>query len=169
MAAEEAEAVVALMDSDGDGLFGLEDFVKIVEGAGEEERQSDLIEPRACASTIQFEKGRRKKSKSEMAFAAEEEEAERGDQTHDLEGGDGFEKNLIYKPEVQIEPLLPPQCGGAPQLPPPRTAAAAAGGGASLALALALAPAAAAPLLVQPLEEQRETGRFLHESVPPLI
>ncbi|KAG6412642.1 hypothetical protein SASPL_125325 [Salvia splendens] len=43
MAAEEAEAAVALMDSDGDGLLSLEDFVKIVEGAGEEERQSDLM------------------------------------------------------------------------------------------------------------------------------
>ncbi|KAG6424270.1 hypothetical protein SASPL_114685 [Salvia splendens] len=45
MAAEEAVAAVALIDSDGDGLLGLEDFVKIVEGAGEEERQSDLIVP----------------------------------------------------------------------------------------------------------------------------
>ncbi|XP_047965616.1 calcium-binding protein CML38-like [Salvia hispanica] len=35
-------AAVALMDSDGDGLLSLEDFVKIVEGAGEEEKQSDL-------------------------------------------------------------------------------------------------------------------------------
>ncbi|KAG6405040.1 hypothetical protein SASPL_132621 [Salvia splendens] len=101
-----------------------------------------------------------------MASAAEEEEAERGDQTHGLEGGDEFEKDVIYEPEVQIEPLLPPQCGGAPQLPPPQTAAAAAGGGASPALAPA---AAAVRLLVQSLEEQRETRRFLHESVPPLI
>ncbi|KAG6410173.1 hypothetical protein SASPL_128224 [Salvia splendens] len=42
MAAEEAEAAVALMDSDGDELLCLEDFVKIVEGAEEEEKQSDL-------------------------------------------------------------------------------------------------------------------------------
>ncbi|KAL1555868.1 hypothetical protein AAHA92_11558 [Salvia divinorum] len=97
-----------------------------------------------------------------MASAAEEEEAERGDQTHGLEDGDDFEEDVVYKPDVQIEPLLPPQCGGALQFPPPRTAAAAAaGGGASPALA----PAAAAPLLVQPLEEQRETRSFLHESV----
>ena len=106
-----------------------------------------------------------KNLKSEMASATGEEEAERGDQTHSLEGGDEFEKDVIYEPEMQIEPLLPPQCGGAPQLPPPRTAAAAAaGGGASPALA-----PAAVPLLVQPLEKQRETRRFLHESNPPLI
>ncbi|KAH6758584.1 calmodulin-like 38 [Perilla frutescens var. frutescens] len=30
------------MDSDGDGLLCLEDLVNIVEGAGEEEKQSDL-------------------------------------------------------------------------------------------------------------------------------
>ena len=42
MTAEEAEAAVALMDSDGDGLLCLEEFVKIVEEAGEEEKQSDL-------------------------------------------------------------------------------------------------------------------------------
>ncbi|KAH6835108.1 calmodulin-like 38 [Perilla frutescens var. hirtella] len=30
------------MDSDGDGLLCLVDFVKIVEGAGEEEKQRDL-------------------------------------------------------------------------------------------------------------------------------
>lgn len=92
-----------------------------------------------------------------MASAAEEEDAERGDQTHSLEGGDDFEKDIIYKPEVQIEPLLPPQSGGALQLPPPRTAAAPA-------------PAlAVAPLLVQPLEEERETRSrtrfFLHLSL----
>ncbi|KAH6800941.1 hypothetical protein C2S52_001405 [Perilla frutescens var. hirtella] len=42
MTAEEAEAAVALMDSDDDGLLCLVDFVKIVEGAGEEEKQRDL-------------------------------------------------------------------------------------------------------------------------------
>ena len=31
-----------LTDSEGDGLLSLEDFVKVVEGAGEEEKQSDL-------------------------------------------------------------------------------------------------------------------------------
>ncbi|KAL0395769.1 UNVERIFIED_CONTAM: putative calcium-binding protein CML23 [Sesamum calycinum] len=37
MTAEEAEAAVVLMDSDGDGFLCLEDFVRIVEGAGEGE------------------------------------------------------------------------------------------------------------------------------------
>ncbi|KAL8502595.1 hypothetical protein ACS0TY_021656 [Phlomoides rotata] len=40
--AEEAAAAVALIDSDRDGLLSLEDFVKIVEGAGEEEMMGDL-------------------------------------------------------------------------------------------------------------------------------
>ncbi|KAG6405195.1 hypothetical protein SASPL_132781 [Salvia splendens] len=37
-----------------------------------------------------------------MASAAEEEEAELGDQTHGLEGRDEFEKNVIYKPELAV-------------------------------------------------------------------
>ncbi|KAK4483212.1 hypothetical protein RD792_010393 [Penstemon davidsonii] len=44
MTAEEAEAAVVLMDSDCDGLLNLEDFVKIVEGANEEEKGNDLKE-----------------------------------------------------------------------------------------------------------------------------
>ncbi|XP_073124830.1 putative calcium-binding protein CML19 [Henckelia pumila] len=44
MTAQEAEAAVALMDSDLDGLLSLEDLVKIIEGAGEEEKASDLKE-----------------------------------------------------------------------------------------------------------------------------
>ncbi|KAK4392884.1 Calcium-binding protein CML38 [Sesamum angolense] len=42
MTEEEAVAAVVLMDSDGDGLLCLDDFVRIVEGAGEEEKASDL-------------------------------------------------------------------------------------------------------------------------------
>ncbi|KAK3033465.1 hypothetical protein RJ639_033069 [Escallonia herrerae] len=41
---EEAEAVVMLMDSDGDGLLCLEDFVRLVDGGGEEEKAKDLKE-----------------------------------------------------------------------------------------------------------------------------
>lgn len=91
---------------------------------------------------------------SEVASATEEEETERGDQKHSLESGNDFEKDIIYEPKVQIEPLLPPQSSGALQLPPPRAAAAAA----------------PARLLMQPPEEKRETRRrtrrlLLHDSV----
>ncbi|KAK2992871.1 hypothetical protein RJ640_028113, partial [Escallonia rubra] len=41
---EEAEAAVVLMDSDGDGLLCLDDFVRLVDGAGEEEKAKDLKE-----------------------------------------------------------------------------------------------------------------------------
>ncbi|KZV42080.1 Polcalcin Jun o [Dorcoceras hygrometricum] len=44
MRKEEAEAAVALADSDGDGLLCFEDFVRIIEGAGEEDKASDLKE-----------------------------------------------------------------------------------------------------------------------------
>lgn len=88
---------------------------------------------------------------SEVASATEEEETERGDQKHSLEGGNDFEKDIIYEPKVQIEPLLPPQSSGALQLPPPRAAAAPA------------------RLLMQPPEEKREIRRrtrrlLLHDS-----
>ncbi|KAG6383783.1 hypothetical protein SASPL_156450 [Salvia splendens] len=82
-----------------------------------------------------------------MASAAEEEEAERGDQTHGLEGGDEFEKDVVYKPEVQIEPLLPLQCGGALQLPPPQTATAPA----AVRLCLSSAPLPGSSSLSRPL------------------
>ena len=42
---EEAEAVVQTLDSDGDGLLSLEDFVKLMEGEGEgEEKIKELRE-----------------------------------------------------------------------------------------------------------------------------
>lgn len=41
---EDAEAVVESTDSDGDGLLGFEDFVRLVEVEGEEERTRDLRE-----------------------------------------------------------------------------------------------------------------------------
>ncbi|XP_041006005.1 putative calcium-binding protein CML19 [Juglans microcarpa x Juglans regia] len=41
---EEAEAVVELLDSDGDSMVGLEDFVRFVEGGEEEEKVNDLRE-----------------------------------------------------------------------------------------------------------------------------
>ena len=43
---EEAEAVVQTLDSDGDGLLSLEDFVKLMEGEGEgeEEKMKELRE-----------------------------------------------------------------------------------------------------------------------------
>ncbi|KAK3034860.1 hypothetical protein RJ639_032315 [Escallonia herrerae] len=41
---EEAEAAVLLMDSDGDGLLCFEDFVRLVDGGGEEEKAMDLRE-----------------------------------------------------------------------------------------------------------------------------
>ncbi|KAK3183784.1 hypothetical protein Dsin_031070 [Dipteronia sinensis] len=40
----EAEAAVEFLDGDGDGLVGLEDFVRFVEGGGEEEKVNDLKE-----------------------------------------------------------------------------------------------------------------------------
>jgi calcium-binding protein CML len=40
----EAEAVVELHDSNGDGLLGLEDFLRLVEGGEEEEKVNDLRE-----------------------------------------------------------------------------------------------------------------------------
>ncbi|KAH6766622.1 calmodulin-like 38 [Perilla frutescens var. hirtella] len=42
MTEEEAADTVALLDSDGDGLLSLEDFVRVVEDAAEEEKASDL-------------------------------------------------------------------------------------------------------------------------------
>ncbi|KAL2538178.1 EF-hand domain-containing protein [Forsythia ovata] len=44
MSLEEAEAAIVSMDSDEDGLLCLEDFVKLVEEAGEEEKVNDLKE-----------------------------------------------------------------------------------------------------------------------------
>ncbi|KAH7846691.1 hypothetical protein Vadar_017019 [Vaccinium darrowii] len=41
---EQAEAVVLLADSDGDGLLGLEDFIRLVEGTEEKEKVKDLKE-----------------------------------------------------------------------------------------------------------------------------
>ncbi|XAR58267.1 hypothetical protein NMG60_11026702 [Bertholletia excelsa] len=43
---EEAEAAVMMVDSDGDGMLGLEDFVRMVEGpaAAEEEKEKDMME-----------------------------------------------------------------------------------------------------------------------------
>ncbi|KAI9178028.1 hypothetical protein LWI28_021827 [Acer negundo] len=40
----EAEAAVEFLDGDRDGLVGLEDFVRFVEGGGEEEKVNDLKE-----------------------------------------------------------------------------------------------------------------------------
>ncbi|KAG2710585.1 hypothetical protein I3843_04G033600 [Carya illinoinensis] len=40
----EAETVVELLDSDGDGLLELEDFVRLTEGGEEEEKVKDLRE-----------------------------------------------------------------------------------------------------------------------------
>lgn len=37
---KEAEAVVLMLDSDGDGLLNLEDFIKLMEGEGEEEEKT---------------------------------------------------------------------------------------------------------------------------------
>jgi len=42
LSAEDAEGVVEATDSDGDGLLGYEDFVKLVEVAGEEEKGRSL-------------------------------------------------------------------------------------------------------------------------------
>ncbi|KAL8229089.1 hypothetical protein R6Q57_013989 [Mikania cordata] len=39
---EDAEMAAALMDSDGDGMLSMEDLVKVVESANEEEKFSDL-------------------------------------------------------------------------------------------------------------------------------
>ncbi|GKA20246.1 calcium-binding protein CML38-like protein [Tanacetum coccineum] len=39
---EDAEMVAASIDSDGDGLLSMEDLVKVVEGANEEEKINDL-------------------------------------------------------------------------------------------------------------------------------
>ncbi|XP_057440524.1 putative calcium-binding protein CML19 [Lotus japonicus] len=41
---EDAEAAVAALDTDGDGLVGLDDFVRFVEGGKEEEKVNDLRE-----------------------------------------------------------------------------------------------------------------------------
>lgn len=41
---EEAEAVVADVDSDGDGMLGLEDFMKLVGEEGDDEKESNLKE-----------------------------------------------------------------------------------------------------------------------------
>lgn len=40
----DAEAAVEFSDSDGDGLLGLDDFIKLVEGGEEEEKVKDLKE-----------------------------------------------------------------------------------------------------------------------------
>ncbi|CAI9277179.1 unnamed protein product [Lactuca saligna] len=39
---EEAEMAAAMMDSDGDGLLSMEDLIKVVEDANEEEKANDL-------------------------------------------------------------------------------------------------------------------------------
>ncbi|CAH1412959.1 unnamed protein product [Lactuca virosa] len=39
---EEAEIAAAMMDSDGDGLLSMEDLIKVVEDANEEEKANDL-------------------------------------------------------------------------------------------------------------------------------
>ncbi|XP_019197769.1 PREDICTED: putative calcium-binding protein CML19 [Ipomoea nil] len=46
LTAEEAEMAVRLSDSDGDGLLGLEDFAKLMEGKGveEERKEGELME-----------------------------------------------------------------------------------------------------------------------------
>ena len=44
ISAEEAEAMVVLMDSDGDGQLGLDDFVRLIEVTEEEEKVRDLRE-----------------------------------------------------------------------------------------------------------------------------
>ncbi|KAJ7974780.1 Calcium-binding protein [Quillaja saponaria] len=41
---EEAEAAVEFLDLDGDGLVGLDDFIRFVEGGEEEEKVKDLRE-----------------------------------------------------------------------------------------------------------------------------
>ncbi|CAL0323018.1 unnamed protein product [Lupinus luteus] len=41
---EEAEEAVRIMDTDGDGLLGLDDFVRFLEGGKEEEKICDLRE-----------------------------------------------------------------------------------------------------------------------------
>ncbi|GKC38376.1 calcium-binding protein CML38-like protein [Tanacetum coccineum] len=42
LSSEEAEMAAALMDSDGDGFLSMEDLVKVVEGANDEEKIYDL-------------------------------------------------------------------------------------------------------------------------------
>ena len=44
ISAVEAEAMVVLMDSDGDGQLGLDDFVRLIEVTEEEEKVRDLRE-----------------------------------------------------------------------------------------------------------------------------
>ncbi|MQL41626.1 hypothetical protein EI012_27355, partial [Escherichia coli] len=41
---KEAEMVIEALDSDGDGLLSLEDFVMLMEAGGEEEKLKDLRE-----------------------------------------------------------------------------------------------------------------------------
>ncbi|GAU33327.1 hypothetical protein TSUD_165930 [Trifolium subterraneum] len=41
---KDAEAAVTILDSDGDGLVGFDDFVKFVEGVKEEDKVNDLKE-----------------------------------------------------------------------------------------------------------------------------
>ncbi|KAI3776871.1 hypothetical protein L1987_46661 [Smallanthus sonchifolius] len=42
LSSEEAEIVAKLMDSDGDGLLSLEDLVRLVDGANDEQNANDL-------------------------------------------------------------------------------------------------------------------------------
>ncbi|KAI3761887.1 hypothetical protein L1987_52309 [Smallanthus sonchifolius] len=42
LSSEEAEIVAELMDSDGDGLLSLEDLVRVVESANDEEKANEL-------------------------------------------------------------------------------------------------------------------------------
>jgi calcium-binding protein CML len=41
---QDAQVAVEALDSDGDGFLGLEDFVGLMEGGGEEEKMKDLRE-----------------------------------------------------------------------------------------------------------------------------
>jgi calcium-binding protein CML len=44
LSAKDAETAVTILDSDGDGLLGFDDFVKFVDGVKEEDKVNDLKE-----------------------------------------------------------------------------------------------------------------------------
>lgn len=78
-----------------------------------------------------------------MASAAEEEEAELGNQNYGFQSRHNLKKEAIDEPKMQVEPPLPPRPGGS-LLPPPCSAGVVM-----------------TSLLVQPLEEKRKPGGLL--------
>ncbi|KHN03121.1 Putative calcium-binding protein CML31 [Glycine soja] len=67
---KEAKMAIAALDSDGDGLLSLEDFIALMEARGEEQKLNDLkvafdmYDTESCGFITQFEKMLKKMGES---------------------------------------------------------------------------------------------------------